>query len=90
MFKKHALSLAEGSTSGVLGPLSTFGLTDLPLFAAFALTYSMYAPRAKGPAALPVEGRVLGRLGWAGQTTGLFEPPLALEIILTISDGHTP
>ena len=77
MFKKHALSLAEGSTSGVLGPLS-------------CSRASMYAPRAKGPAALPVEGRVLPRLGCGGQTKGLFEPPLALEIVLTISDGHTP
>jgi len=39
------------------------------------LTYYEYAPRAKAPAALPVEGRVLARLGWAGQTTGLFEQP---------------
>ncbi len=33
------------------------------------LRYYEYAPRAKAPAALPVEGRVLARLGWAGQTT---------------------
>ncbi len=39
------------------------------------LTYYEYAPRAKAPAALPVEGRVLARLGWAGQTTVLFEQP---------------
>jgi|GEM_PF-6598510 len=37
------------------------------------LTYFAYAPRAKPPAALPVEGRVLARLGWAGQTILLFE-----------------
>jgi len=30
----------------------TFGLTDLPLFAAFALTYYEYAPRVKRAAAL--------------------------------------
>ena len=40
------------ATSGVLAILPTFGLTDLPLFAAFALTYSMYAPRIKMAAAL--------------------------------------
>ncbi len=45
-----------------------------------------YAPRAKptppkwlrrpgAPAALTVEVRLLARLGWAGQTTGLFEQP---------------
>ena len=62
LLKKHALSLAEGSASGVLGPLSC------------SRTYE-YAPRAKAPAALPVEGRVLARLGWAGQTTGFFEQP---------------
>ncbi len=39
------------------------------------LTYYEYALRANPPAALPVEGRVLARLGWAGQTTGLFEQP---------------
>jgi len=33
------------------------------------LTYYEYAPRVKRAAALPVEGRVLARLGWAGQTT---------------------
>ncbi len=37
------------------------------------LRYYEYAPRAKSPAALPVERRVLARLGWAGQTTFLFE-----------------
>ena len=37
------------------------------------LTYSVYAPRAKGPAALPVERRVLARRGWAGEMTGFFE-----------------
>jgi len=36
------------------------------------LTYSMYAPRVKMAAALPVEGRVLARLGRAGQNNGLF------------------
>ena len=35
--------------------------------------YCEYAPRAKGPAALPVERHVLACLGWVGQTTDLFE-----------------
>ncbi len=41
------------------------------------LTYYEYAPRVKTAAALPVEERVLARLGWAGQTTDFFEhsPP---------------
>ncbi|MFB3114753.1 MAG: hypothetical protein ACE1ZW_02095 [Nitrospirales bacterium] len=37
------------------------------------LTYYEYAPRVKTAAALPVEERVLARLGWAGQTTDFFE-----------------
>ncbi len=45
------------------------------------LTYSMYAPRVKMAAALPVEGRVLARLGWAGQTTDFFEHSLQLDAV---------
>jgi len=44
------------------------------------LTYYEYAPRVKMAAALPVEGRVLARLGWAGQTTNFFEHSLPLTI----------
>ncbi len=40
-----------------------FGLTNLALFATFALTYFVYAPRANGPAALPMEKGVLAPLG---------------------------
>ncbi len=50
-----------------------FALTGLALFAPFALTYSVYAPGAKAPAALPVERHVLACTGWAGATAGLFE-----------------
>ncbi len=39
------------------------------------LTYYEYAPRVKRAAALPVEGRVLARLGWAGQTTDVLNIP---------------
>ncbi len=39
------------------------------------LTYYEYAPRVKRAAALPVEGRVLARLGWAGQTTDFLNIP---------------
>ncbi len=42
----------EKAASGVLGVLSSFALTDLALFAPFALTYSMYAAGAKSPAFL--------------------------------------
>ena len=49
---KAPSSTLKKADVGVLGPLSTFGLTDLPLFAAFALTYFTYAPCANGPAAL--------------------------------------
>jgi len=38
--------------SGDLAIVPTFGLTDLPLFAAFALTYRLYAPRVKVAVAL--------------------------------------
>ncbi len=38
--------------SGVLAVLPTFGLTDLSLFATFALTYAADAPRVKTAAAL--------------------------------------
>ncbi len=39
-----------------------------------------YAPRVKMAAALPVEGRVLARLGWAGQTRDFFEHSLPLTM----------
>ncbi len=45
------------------------------------LTYYEYAPRVKKAAALPVEGRVLARLGWAGQTRDFFEHSLQLTMI---------
>ena len=67
LLKKHALSLTEGFASGVLGlRRSGFAQAGRPFV---VLTYYEYAPRANAPAALPVEGRVLARLGWAGQTT---------------------
>ena len=53
--------MLKKSASGVLGPLSC---SRTPL----------YAPPAKGPAALTVERRVLARRGWEGKK-GLFEPP---------------
>jgi len=45
------------------------------------LTYYEYAPRVKMTAALPGEGRVLARLGWAGQTRDFFEHSLQLTMI---------
>ena len=47
-------------------PVAVFGLTNLSLFAPLALMYSGYAPRANGPAALPVEKGVLAPLGLGG------------------------
>jgi len=44
--------MLKKAASGVLAVLPTFGLTDVPLFAAFALTYAAYAPRVKTAAAL--------------------------------------
>ncbi len=44
------------------------------------LTYYEYAPRVKRAAVLPVEWRVLARLGWAGQTTDFFEHSLPLTM----------
>ncbi len=40
------------------------------------LTYSVYAPRANYPAALPEEWHVLACTGWAGETADLFEHSL--------------
>ena len=53
MLKKPVLSEIEGAASGVLAIFPTFGLTDMPLFAAFALTYWVYAPRTKMAVAFP-------------------------------------
>ncbi len=49
-----------------------------------------YAPRVKTAAALPVEGRVLARLGWAGQTTDFFEHslPLTMFVFLGAAIGY--
>jgi len=44
--------MLKKADSGVLAVLPTFGLTDLSLFATFALTYETYAPRVKTAAAL--------------------------------------
>ncbi len=44
--------MLKKAASGVLALLPTFGFTDVPLFAAFALTYAAYAPRVKMAAAL--------------------------------------
>ena len=52
VFQVFSIGNVEKAASGVLAILPTFGLTDLPLFAAFALTYSMYAPRVKMASAL--------------------------------------
>ena len=46
------MGMLKKAASNVLALLPTFGLTDLPLFAAFALTYYEYAPRVKIAAAL--------------------------------------
>ncbi len=70
------VGLLKKSASSVLGSLSGFALTDLALFAPFALTYSVYAPGAKAPAVLPEEKCVLAHMGWAGETAGLFEQAL--------------
>ena len=75
MLKKSVLSLAEGASSGVLGPLSDLRAHSLAALRGVRAHVLLYAPRAKEPAALPVEGRVLARLGWAGQTMDLFEHP---------------
>ena len=51
---KNSLCWSYGrQASGVPGALSRFALTDLALFARFALTYSMYPAGAKTPAAYP-------------------------------------
>jgi len=45
--------MLKKAASGVLTVLPTFGLTGVPLFAAFALTDNTYAPRVKMAAAFP-------------------------------------
>jgi len=44
---------AEAASRRQVVVLPTFGLTDVPLFAAFALTYAAYAPRVTPAAAFP-------------------------------------
>ena len=44
--------MLKKAASGVRAVLPTFGLIDVPLFAAFALTYEAYAPRVTTAAAL--------------------------------------
>ncbi|MEE8124230.1 MAG: hypothetical protein V3U07_03270 [Nitrospirales bacterium] len=77
-----ALSTMNGAVEKVrqrrARPLVGFTFTGLALFTPFALTYSVYAPGAKAPAALPVEWHVLACTGWAGEKVGLFEQPLFL------------
>ena len=59
-----ALSTMNGAVEKVrqrrARPLVGFTFTGLALFTPFALTYSVYAPGAKAPAALPVEWHGLG------------------------------
>ncbi len=50
--QRHSLALPKRLAQAWSPFCLTFGLTDLPLFAAFALTYYEYASRAKAPAAL--------------------------------------
>jgi len=67
--------------------LSSFAVTDLALFAPFALSYSMYAAGAKSPAALldslfqqplfpPATGRMLERLLGIEKNFDLFNGPV--------------
>ncbi len=71
MLKKACPESGRRAASGVPGfagaarqtwgrPFAAFGLTDLPLFAAFALTYAAYAPRVKRAAAFPSTPRGTG------------------------------
>jgi len=99
---KKAVSLRQGygrQASGVpclrriaasrrqVGALSSFAVTDLALFAPFALSYSMYAAGAKSPAALldslfqqplfpPATGRMLERLLGIEKIFELFNGPV--------------
>ncbi len=74
------MGLLKKSASGVLGSLSGFALTGLALFAPFALTYSVYAPGAKAPAAFP---SIDSGQDW----TGLFDQALACDDPGNWSDG---
>ncbi len=61
---------ARRQASGVLAVLPTFGLTDVPLFAAFALTYAAYASRVTTAAAFPSTLLRTGLDGPFGGTQG--------------------
>jgi hypothetical protein len=81
LLKKHALAKAKGppavfpAFAGPTPPKATkagsgFAQAGRPLA---VLTYSVYVPGTKFPAALPEKKHVLACTGWAGETVGLFE-----------------
>ncbi len=47
--------MVKKSASGVLAVLPTFGLTDVPLFAAFALTYGSVRSARQNGCGLPFD-----------------------------------
>ncbi len=80
--------LVEGPTAAFPGfaaaarqtwgrPFAAFGLTDLPRFTAFALTYEAYAPRVETTVAFPSTPLREGLNGPNGRS-GFFEHSLAL------------
>jgi hypothetical protein len=68
------MGMLKKAASGVLALLPNLRAHRL------AALCGVCAPRVKMAAALPVEGRVLARLGWAGQTADFFEHPLPLTM----------
>jgi len=72
--EKSRLSVrsARRQASGVFAVLPTFGLTDVPLFAAFALRYEAYAPRVTTAAAFPSTLLRAGLDGPFDRTQGRF------------------
>ena len=84
LLKKHALAKAQGppaSFPAFAGAASRLRAETLHRASVQAgrplivLTYSVYVPRANGPAVLPEEQDVLAHMGWANETAGLLNSP---------------
>ena len=71
-------------------PPAAFSLLGLKAKSLRALNYINFASDFSLPAALPVERRVLARLGWAGQTTKLFEQSLLPKQKGLVARGRNP
>ncbi|MEE9232821.1 MAG: hypothetical protein V3U07_05155 [Nitrospirales bacterium] len=72
MFKKHALAKAQGPPAA---PAFAGAASRRQIGLLSCSRTHLYAPRAKSPAALPEERRVLARPGWVGETVVFLNIP---------------